>query len=707
MEDVQPGSNQYIAGYKGKDTKKTTLGNNVSILVLGDTDQTNSTAYGSDNAHGVLEAGDNLAVTVNAKGYINSFGLSTIGNDASHKSSTTVGDNLTVNVTGNGTAYGIYNGDGNGYADTTIGKNAAIAVNGTTATAISAIGSNSTVTVGDHAVVIPHGSKNAFGVYNQHGAHTKFMGAAEITPSVDDDGTSYAVISGDDGSLVDITGAGRKRINGDLYSRDNGTMDLAMDTSDSALTGMSKIVNGTTNIEMSNGSLWNMTKDSAVTNLSVNSGATVDMAYNKDNYQTLSVGNFNGNDGVFYMKTDLASETDGDKMTIDSAAAGSNGLISVYDKSLVSGKPVMGAKHLLMVTDKSQKAAFSGKSLNTGGLWELTPTIERGSTFTDANGSVVGTPDQWYLASIKRDPNADTMPLIEGGDNNYGLYRMSIDTLRQRLGDLRCRNRSDDTYDVWARNRSDRFAGHGYDSKYNFFQVGLDTMPNRKSAYGLLIERGVASPEYEKGNGMNHTLAGAAYATWLGDHGDYTDVVAKLGRNDAVIHTFGEYPDRADYRAKERSLSLEYGRKVELGDKGYFVEPQLQLVMGHLNSNSYTSSRGTHVFENSFNSTIGRVGFVFGKKNPNNKMPYDFYMKASVLHEFGGDRNYAMDRVNAMDDAEHLDGKYSYGDTWFELGLGSNIKVNEHTNFYADVEKSFASDFNKKWQFNAGINWSW
>lgn len=516
MEDVQPGSNQYIAGYKGKDAKKTTLGNNVSISVLGDTDQTNSTAYGSDNAHGVLEAGDNLAVTVNAKGYTNSFGLSTIGNDASHKSSTTVGDNLTVNVTGNGTAYGIYNGDGNGYADTTIGKNAAIAVDG----------SNSTVTVGDHAVVIPHGSKNAFGVYNQHGAHTKFIGAVEITPSVDDDGTSYAVISGDDGSLVDITGAERKRINGDLYSRDNGTMDLAMDTSDSALTGMSKIVNGTTNIEMSNGSLWNMTKDSAVTNLSVNSGATVDMAYNKDNYQTLSVGNFNGNDGVFYMKTDLASETDGDKMTIDSAAADSNGLISVYDKSLVSGNPVMGAKHLLMVTDKSQKAAFSGKSLNTGGLWELTPTIERGSTFTDANGSVVGTPDPWYLASIKRDPNADTMPLIEGGDNNYGLYRMSIDTLRQRLGDLRYRNRSDDTYDVWARNRSGRFAGHGYDSKYNFFQVGLDTMPNRKSAYGLLIERGVASPEYEKGKGMNHTLAGAAYATWLGDHGDYTDVVA-------------------------------------------------------------------------------------------------------------------------------------------------------------------------------------
>lgn len=48
--DVQPGSNQYIAGYKGWEAKKTTLGNNVFISVLGTTDQTNSTAYGSDNA---------------------------------------------------------------------------------------------------------------------------------------------------------------------------------------------------------------------------------------------------------------------------------------------------------------------------------------------------------------------------------------------------------------------------------------------------------------------------------------------------------------------------------------------------------------------------------------------------------------------------------------------------------------------------------
>ena len=571
-------------------------------------------------------------------------------------------------------------------------------------------GSSSTTTIGDDAsVVVDSDAEN-----NNHVLHTESGGSLTFTGSAYIQGSHGAAWSNGEGSLVSLAGSGRKTIFGNLVSRNQGSILMDLSTPDSLLRGESSVrddsdnedVNAAdTEISLSNGAKWQLSGTSSVTKLA-NNGGTVDMQYNQ-HYQDLHVGTFSGNGGLFLMKSDLASQTDGDKVTIDSAAAGSTGVISVYDRSLATGSEVTGARHLLMVTDSSKNATFTGSALNTGGLWEITPTIQQGGTFTDADGNTVGNPSEWYLASVQKTINKDTKPLIDAGDNTYGLYRMSVDTLRQRLGDLRYRNRSEDKYDVWARNRNGRFAGNGYDSKYNFFQVGVDTMPDAKSAYGFLVERGVASPEYEKGNGMNHTLAGAAYATWLGDHGDYTDIVAKMGRNDATVHTFGEYPDSAQYRAKERSLSVEYGRKMELGEKGYFIEPQLQLVMGHLNSNSYTTSRGTHVFEDSFDSSIGRVGFVFGKKNTNNKMPYDFYMKASVLHEFGGDRNYTMNRMNAEGDTEHLDGKYSYGDTWFELGLGSNVKVNEHTNFYADVEKSFASDFNKKWQFNAGINWSW
>lgn len=705
---IQQGHSGSIAGYQGYQAKKTTFGNNVTISVAGNTDTANAFAYGSDNTYGELKAGDNLNVTVNTKGYTQALGLSTIGHDSNQISTTAVGENLVVNVTSDGSAYGIYNGNGNtqtGDAQTIIKDNPSVTVNAKTAVGISNTGSQGTVELGDNAVLNIQGSQTAYGIFNQKGSNTTLNGAAEITSRKGDD-LAWAAASLDDGSLVDITGPGRKLITGNLYSGYNGKLLLDMATGDSVLTGMSKVNGGTTNLSMSNGSLWNMTDNSAVTNLDLNSGAKVDMTYNPDGYHTLTIDNFSGNGGEFHMKSDLASMTDGDKVHITTSTPGASGLISVYDKSLATGNKMTGVHHLLMVTDASENATFSGKELDTGGLWDIVPTVQRGGTFTDADGKVVGTPNEWYLVQTAKKVNKDTQPLVKGVDGTYSLYRMSIDTLRQRLGDLRYRNRSMDKYDIWARNRSGRYAGSGYDSQYNFFQAGLDTMPNPKSAYGFLVERGIASPDYRTGNGKNHTLAGALYGTWLGDNGSYTDVVAKVGRDDTTIHTFGQYPDAANYRAKEQSLSVEYGRTIPRGHKGWFVEPQAQFVLGHLGSNEYTTRRGTQVQEESFNSAIGRLGFVLGKKQKEGKHPHDFYLKASVLHEFGGDRDYSLQRVNAAGDREQLDGKYSYGDTWFELGLGGTAQLNKNTMFYADVERSFAGDFNKKWQVNAGLNWS-
>ncbi len=734
--NIKQGSGSYIAGYMGLEAGKTTFGKDVSIKVSGNTATSGAFAYGSDNRYGALETGDHFSVTVNTRGYADSYGLGTWGakDNAGNAvtGSTSTGNNLTVNVTSDKTAYGINNFGNNGIAKTSGKDDEAISVNANAAVGIYSSGSGSTVTLGnnagvtaegvntaygiyndsqsavtlgDNAVLSAKGSNTVYGIFNQGGSTTTLTGAAEITSKKGND-LSWAAASLDDGSLVDITGAGTKKITGNLYSGYNGKLLLTMATGDSFLTGMSKVNNGTTNIDMSNGSLWNMTDSSAVTNLTSNSGATVDMTYNRDKYTTLTVTNFSGNDGVFNMKSDLDSETYGDKMFITSAAAGSSGLISVYDRSLATGSEVTGVRHLLMVTDASKNATFSGKSLNTGGLWDITPTIERGGTFTDANGNSVGSPDEWYLVKTVKKANEDTTPIIDNIDNTYGLYRLSIDTLRQRLGDLRYRNRSDDKYDFWVRDRHGRFDGNEYDSKYNFLQVGVDTMPNEKSAYGFLVERGIASPNFDTGSGKNHTLAGALYATWIGDHGNYTDIVAKIGRNDTTLHTYGAYADKASYREDEKSLSFEYGRTLDMGDKGYFFEPQAQIVFGHLGSNSYTTRRGTHVHEDSFDSAIGRLGFVLGKKQKNGENPHDFYFKASVLHEFGGDRDYSLRRVNAYGDEESLDGSYNFRDTWYEVGFGGNVKINNNTSFYADVERSFGSDYTKKWQINAGINWS-
>ncbi len=77
----------------------------------------------------------------------------------------------------------------------------------------------------------------------------------------------------------------------------------------------------------------------------------------------------------------------------------------------------------------------------------------------------------------------------------------------------------------------------------------------------------------------------------------------------------------------------------------------------------------------------------------------DVYLKASLLHEFSGKRDLHLRSANG----EVMDVSNDYGDTWFELGLGTNISLSKNSHFYGDIERSFGADIKKKWQLNAGF----
>ena len=74
---------------------------------------------------------------------------------------------------------------------------------------------------------------------------------------------------------------------------------------------------------------------------------------------------------------------------------------------------------------------------------------------------------------------------------------------------------------------------------YLIFQLGYEYSDTAGSVYGFFGERCIASPDYETGSGKEHTLAGGIYGTWYGDHGRYTDIVAKIGRDDTTINISG------------------------------------------------------------------------------------------------------------------------------------------------------------------------
>ena len=514
-------------------------------------------------------------------------------------------------------------------------------------------------------------------------------------------GSQNAIYSTGTGSSVAALGHGRKVILGNLESADKGAIQLNLNTGDSLFRGKSTVKGGDTELILSNGARWDMTASSQVTGLDHANGGLVNMQYNPE-YQQLDVGTYSGRNGIFRMKTDLDSETNGDKVYMTGAAAGSHGLVQVHDESFLLGKEVTGTKHLLLITDDSKKASFSGQSLDEGGLWDVTPTIRNGQYVHDVMGVEDANDRQWYLTKLTKTINKDTRPLIAAADSQYGLYRESLDTLRQRMGDLRFLKKKERAAGLWARMRDGEFSGaDSLDTRYHSFQLGYDRAANPKTVYGVLAERGIASPSYAYGSGKDHSLAGALYGTWFGDNGSYTDVVARYNRDDAHVSTYGGYPDQADWRSHDISASVEYGRTIPVSDNGYFMEPQTQFQIGHLGSYHATTLRGKTVQADGYDSAIGRIGFVAGRRVQDARHPFDWYIKGSVLHEFGGDRAL---RFTAPD-GETLDTHLDNQGTWCTLGLGGSYRTSHRTYLYGDIERSFGGDLQKKWQVNVGVQY--
>lgn len=638
--------------------------------------------------NGYTVAGDHTSITVTGEKSEDLGGSK--GIYSFYDGITSLGNNASITVTGSeGT--GIVSQES---GQTIVGKNASVSVNGADGVGISSLSQGITSLL-DNATVAAEG----------RGVESKTSGAVIFAGSANIMGGQYSLFSQDTDSIIDLTAAGtRKTIQGNMLASNGGTIRAVLDTGDSFFTGASGVEGegSELDLDLANGARWNMTGDSSVTHLTLDSGAMVNMAANPA-YQQLSADTFRGSNGIFYLKTDLDSQTDGDKVHLKEAEDGASGKIQVYDASFARGKEVTGTRHLLLVTDDSGRASFTGETLNRGGLWDVTPTIQNGSYVRDTMGVTDARDTEWYLTKLERTVNADTRPVLNSGDSVYGFYRLSLDTLRQRRGNLRQRKfQTDDADGLWARNRGGRFSGPGFTSRYNLFQMGYDVHHNPGSVYGFFGERGIASPDYSTGSGREHTLAGGLYGTWYGSHGSYTDVVARVGRDDSHISTWGPYPDKADYRTREQSLSVEYGKTLYLDkDKELFLEPQSQLVLGRLSSTRYTTSRGTEVYREGYNSAIGRLGILIGKSHKEGKHPFDYYGKVSWLHEFGGAQTVAM----AARNGETLDTAVDHGDSWWEAGFGGTYRFSPKIQGYADVSRTFSSQIRTQWQVNAGVSW--
>ena len=440
---------------------------------------------------------------------------------------------------------------------------------------------------------------------------------------------------------------------------------------------------GDINLKMQN-SQWALTDSSSVTNLDI-AGTVVDMSYTGvGQYENFEVDNLSSKNTTYIMNTNLASETDSDKIIINNTATADKNYISVNDTSLTTGNEVTGAKKLLLVEDKSETSEFEGKELDTGGLWDTIPTVEK-----------IG--NDWYLTKLARKANPSTSDVIGTFESGYGLWRSTIldDTLRKRLGDLRYKGAEDSG--LWTRVKAGKLAGKKYDSSYQMYQVGMDKKAGN-SIYGFAVDHSTNNNTLTSGVGEGSNTGLSLYATNYHDSGAYSDVVLRAGKLRTDMHSNGTFKDSFDYDAWSYSASYEVGKTFRK-ENGWFVEPQAQLVYGHLAGGDYTTDRGVSVNRDSINSFIGRLGFVLGRQINKNA---DYYFKANVYREFGGSGD-----LNLVYGSQKMNYDGDHKDTWFEMGIGTNVKLNNNTYFYGDVLKTFGADIQKKWQVNVGLRWTW
>ena len=384
-----------------------------------------------------------------------------------------------------------------------------------------------------------------------------------------------------------------------------------------------------------------------------------------------------------------------------------NGNITVND--LTKNQITIGTNNStgLQVTGTSNATKRFNSSDLAGSMQQLVDTVGIGTgnqldsalaqesdilpeitALVDDNGNVI-------INSIRTKGHVANEGITELANVAFMAWRAENDEMHQRMGELRS---SKGEAGIWARMKrgESKYGDMDIKNQYSTYQLGYDEKVGDSNWYiGGAISRTEGKSSFATGSGENQSTGFTVYGTYVADDGQYVDLSAKYARLDNEFDVFGRsgIESTGDYRNNGYAFSAEYGKRIEAGND-FWVEPQVQLTYGHLSSANYTTSRDVRVTQDAMDSVVGRLGFAAGKDIGAGNV----YVKASYLYDFDGDTNVKMtDGKNSAAYDQDL------GGGWFEVGIGTNIKLSETSHLYFDVEKTYGGDIETPWHWNAGV----
>jgi outer membrane autotransporter protein len=686
-----------------------------------------------ETGHAIFSASNNDAGKIGLSGNLNidsygdkSYGIRVIGGTVD------VQKNTVINMYGNNTS-GIHTSkDGNGLVEGVIDLHGDTIIKAEGNGNKGIYASTGLITMDGKGYLQMDGNKS-YGIYVDNGGKVVLNGGVsidaqkegnqgiyiygsgnvELHDSVDiftgSDAAANAININGKGSTAEnkaqVNGTAQFNMLGNIKVSNGGSIDLEM-TEGSFWQGAAGIDAGngsTSSLSFGNNAVWKLTGNSEVTDLTLD-GAWLDMTADGNAFSTLKTESLNGSGGTIILDVDGTAVDQADKLYVTDTFTGTQALklheINGRDNDPTLGKDALGT---ILASVNINNGTFTAVDGEGSLFWQR---YELGQQASNTGGYTT----DWYLKEIENispaeRPTTTVESVLAAGALNYYTWRSENDKLMQRMGELR--HNGDDAKGVWFRvngSKIGRSGSWGFENKYTAYELGYDEVIKRTDDFvrynGVALNYSDGSSSYRSGNGGNDAKAISFYGTQIGSKGHYLDVVFKISQlaNDFTVYDSNANKITGELDNVGVAVSAEYGRKNVLS-RGWYIEPQAQLTLGYLGGDSYQTSNGITVQQGGINSAVGRVGFNLGREIGNQA---NIYVKANLLHEFGGGYDVTMadsggNRFKAADD---------FNDTWFEYGIGAALKTGSNSHIYIDVERSSGSDFKKDWQWNAGARWT-
>lgn len=531
-----------------------------------------------------------------------------------------------------------------------------------------------------------------------------------------------------DGGKADITlGDKASTLTGDLSVSNNGQLTLNV-SNGAKVTGSYAASNGTLTMNVKDGGYWILndaenttslyatsladaagdTNAPAAGKLIVNGGRDkahtgyIDMT---ERTQNLDIANFSGHETFIMAHKDDGTFTSGD-VNIAKAANG-------------SGLTLYTANNGIQMTDKAavtkilkalaQKAIYAeGNDADKG--QNLTGEVKIGEGLT-SSGAKTGLMNFAEKQGQLVDGSIQWEPTIKAGD--YETFVMkgvrsaattSFHSWRDNMQDTYTGADLADEDGIFAKalggKTSSDVSGLKDSNSYWGAQVGYDKALANGWHTGVAFDYRDGDSDYLLGGkGDNKLYSFGVYGVKKMEDGSYFRVAAKAGRVENEYDVYTELRNKlhADYKANAYGLTAEYGKTF--GSEMSYITPKVQLTWSRVGSKDYTGSANNgatmDIYQDSYDSLIGRLGFEAGMKKAHGSLHAGLYL----AHEFNGD----IDTRYFAKDGGWKSTSFDGDDTWAELVLGGEYRLGRNRQLYADFARDLGGDFQRKWKLNAGI----